>query len=220
MRIKDIQIDGFGVWKNLKIEELPEGVTVFYGPNEAGKTTVMQFIRAVLYGCSRERRARYLPRLSGGTPGGRLTVDAGGAEYTLERLAAADEGPDEPGRLHIYDGHGKVRDAAQLDMLLADVDEPTFNNVFACGLHEIQELGTLDDTTAADLLYKLTTGLDRVSLVDVIRDLEKGRQELLSTQDNPAQIPQLQARQQQLEAQIESLSAGTRRYAELAAQRE
>ena len=220
MRIKDIQIDGFGVWKNLKIEELPDGVTVFYGPNEAGKTTVMQFIRAVLYGFSRERRTRYLPPLVGGTPGGRLTVDAGGAEYTLERVAPADDGPDEPGRLNVYDGHGKVRDAAQLDMLLADVDEPTFNNVFACGLQEIQELGTLDDTTAADLLYKLTTGLDRVSLVDVIRDLERGRQELLSTEDKPAQIPQLEARRQQLEAQIESLSAGTRRYAELAAQRE
>src|SRR5262245_22429315 len=98
MRIKDIQIDGFGVWKGLKIDELPEGVTVFFGPNEAGKTTVMQFVRTVLYGFSAERRTRYLPPVSGGTPGGRLRVDAGGADFTLERSGPASDVADDIGR--------------------------------------------------------------------------------------------------------------------------
>lgn len=220
MRIKDIQIDGFGVWKGLKIDDLPEGVTVFFGPNEAGKTTVMQFVRTVLYGFSTERRARYLPPVNGGTAGGRLRVDAGGADFTLERGGPAADIADDRGRLNVLDGQDKPRDAAHLGLLLAGVDEPTFNNVFACGLREIQELGTLDDTTAAELLYKLTTGLDRVSIVDVIRDLAKARESLLSTGDQPSQIPQLTARRQQLTDQLASLSAGTRRYGELSAQRE
>ncbi|HUE74112.1 MAG TPA: AAA family ATPase, partial [Pirellulaceae bacterium] len=219
MRIKDIQIDGFGVWKGLKIDELPEGVTVFFGPNEAGKTTVMQFVRTVLYGFSAERRSRYLPPVNGGTAGGRLRVDAGGADFTLERGGPAADIADDRGRLTVLDGQDKPRDAAHLGLLLAGVDEPTFNNVFACGLREIQELGTLDDTTAAELLYKLTTGLDRVSIIDVIRDLAKARESLLSTSDEPSQIPQLTARQQQLTDQLASLSAGTRRYGELSAQR-
>ncbi len=220
MRIKDIQIDGFGIWKGLKLEELPDGVTVFFGPNEAGKTTVMQFVRTVLYGFSAERRARYLPPVHGGTPGGRLRVDAGGANFTLERGGPVADISDDRGRLTVLDGQDKPRDAAHLGLLLAGVDEPTFNNVFACGLREIQELGTLDDTTAAELLYKLTTGLDRVSIVDVIHDLTKARESLLSTDDRPSQIPQLTARRQELKAQLESLSAGTRRYGELSAQRE
>ena len=220
MRIKYIQIDGFGVWKGLKIEELPEGVTVFFGPNEAGKTTVMQFVRTVLYGFSGERRARYLPPVSGGTPGGRLRVDAGGADFTLERSGPAADIPDDLGRLNVLDGQDKPRDTAHLGLLLAGVDEPTFSNVFACGLREIQELGTLDDTTAAELLYKLTTGLDRVSIVDVIRDLGKARESLLSTSDQPSQIPQLTSRRQQLTDTLASLSAGTRRYGELSTQRE
>ncbi|HZL91398.1 MAG TPA: AAA family ATPase [Pirellulaceae bacterium] len=219
MRIKDILIDGFGVWKGLKIEELPEGVTVFFGPNEAGKTTVMQFVRTVLYGFSAERRTRYLPPVNGGTPGGRLRVDAGGADFTLERSGPAADVSDDVGRLNVLDGQDKPRDEAHLGLLLAGVDEPTFNNVFACGLREIQELSTLDDTTAAELLYKLTTGLDRVSIIDVIRDLAKARESLLSTSDQPSQIPQLTARRQQLTDQLASLSASSRRYGELAVQR-
>lgn len=220
MRIKDIQIDGFGVWKGLKLNELPAGVTVLYGPNEAGKTTVMQFVRTVLYGFSAERRSRYLPPLQGGHPGGRLLIDSGGAEFSLARTIDPQDGPEDRGKLTVRDGEDQPRDAAHLGLLLAGVDEPTFNNVFACGLREIQELGTLDDTTAADFLYKLTTGLDRVSLVDVIRELAKARENLLSTDGTPAQIPQLVARQEQLTAQRESLSAGTRRFGELSAQRQ
>ena len=49
MKVKDIQIDGFGVWTGLSVDSLPEGMTLFYGPNEAGKTTLMQFVRAMLY---------------------------------------------------------------------------------------------------------------------------------------------------------------------------
>ncbi|MBW8884897.1 MAG: AAA family ATPase, partial [Planctomycetia bacterium] len=54
MRIKRIEIDGFGVWKGLALEELSDQATVIYGPNEAGKTTLMQFVRAVLYGLTPE----------------------------------------------------------------------------------------------------------------------------------------------------------------------
>ena len=74
MKVKDIQIDGFGVWTGLSVDSLPEGMTLFYGPNEAGKTTLMQFVRAMLYGFTDERREKYLPPVHGGTPGGAIRV--------------------------------------------------------------------------------------------------------------------------------------------------
>ena len=61
MKFTDLGIDGFGVWSGLEVRELGPGLNVFYGPNEAGKTTLLQFVRAVLYGFSLERRRRYLP---------------------------------------------------------------------------------------------------------------------------------------------------------------
>ena len=80
MRIKDIQVDGFGVWNNLKLDELPPGVTVLYGPNEAGKTTLMQFVRTVLYGFSPLRQTSRCPN-----PGARDTIRDGTRPSLIEQ---------------------------------------------------------------------------------------------------------------------------------------
>ena len=70
MKIRDLQVDGFGVWKGLNIESLSDHVTVFYGQNEAGKTTLMQFIRSMMFGFSVDRREKYTPPVYGGLAGG------------------------------------------------------------------------------------------------------------------------------------------------------
>jgi uncharacterized protein YhaN len=97
MKITDLEIDGFGVWHDLKLTGLAPRVTAFYGPNEAGKTTVMQFIRGVMYGISPHRRKRYLPPLDGGQPGGTLGISDGDLHFRATRIA--DRGPDDVGRV-------------------------------------------------------------------------------------------------------------------------
>jgi hypothetical protein len=91
--------------------------------------------------------------------------------------------------------------------------------VFAVGLREIQELGTLSDTEAADFLYKLSTGLDRVSLVDVMRELAASRERLLTGGEGPSQIKLLFDERARLTNQAEELKVQSRRYAQLALQR-
>ena len=49
MRIEAIRIDGYGIHSGLEIKDLPPGLTVVAGPNEAGKTTILDFIRGVLF---------------------------------------------------------------------------------------------------------------------------------------------------------------------------
>ena len=56
MKINDLNVEGFGVWSELKIDGLSDRLGVFFGPNEAGKTTLLQFVRAMLYGFSPARR--------------------------------------------------------------------------------------------------------------------------------------------------------------------
>ena len=69
MKITDLQIDGFGVWSGLSLNGLSPDLTVFYGPNEAGKSTLLQFVRSFCFGYSPERR-RFLPPVHGGRSGG------------------------------------------------------------------------------------------------------------------------------------------------------
>ena len=106
MKITDLQIDGFGVWSELKLDQLSDGLTVFCGPNEAGKTTLMQFIRSVLYGFSPERRSRYLPPVHGGRAGGGLGVVDTGGRFTVRRTPSNSLSSDDPGKVEVLSASG------------------------------------------------------------------------------------------------------------------
>jgi uncharacterized protein YhaN len=218
MRITDLKVDGFGVWSGLELPDLSDQLNVFYGPNEAGKTTLMQFVRSVLYGFSPERRGKYLPPVRPGRPGGSIQAVADETSYAVSRHA--DEAGDVIDVTAHVNGQPLLNDERLLHELLGDIDEPTFNNVFAFGLREIQELGTLSDIRAAEELYSLALGLDRVSLVDVLSELEASRNRLLAADDRPSLVTQLLGQRQRLQSEIDELAQATSRYLALSAERD
>jgi uncharacterized protein YhaN len=218
VRITDVEIDGFGAWSDLKLDHVSEGLTVFYGPNEAGKTTLMEFVRSVLYGYSAERRSRYLPPVAGGRGGGALAVVGAGGRFSIRRTPGSLTG-DDLGRVEVLSPQGARQGQHILGSLLSGIDEPIFNNVFAVGLRELQELGTLDDTEAAAHLYKLTSGLDRVSLIDVMRQLESARNQILAADGSRSQLIELIDQRDALRAEIKELAASGQRWMHLAAGR-
>ena len=218
MKLLALEIEGYGVWSGLKLQRMSEGLNVVYGPNEAGKSTLLHFIRSALYGFSPERR-RYLPPLHGGRPGGWLEVAGAGGQFQIARYTSPDGNPrlDET-LITAADG---VRQSEQVvKTLLASIDEATFNNVFAVSLNEMQELATLSDTRAADVLYNIVAGLDRVSLIEVLRDLETTRNQILDQHGAPSQITQLMNQQEQIRRQIEEQQSHAQTYARLAGDRD
>src|SRR5258705_7780353 len=147
MKITDLKIDGFGVWNDLTLRGMSSELTVFYGPNEAGKSTLMQFMRSILYGVSPTRRERYLPPVKRGRPGGWLTVETDHGPPTINRYA--DRGPTDVGKVTIITADGEEQGDRLLREALENVDEATYLNIFPLGLREVQELGSLSDTAAA-----------------------------------------------------------------------
>src|SRR5208282_3802036 len=135
MKLLALEIEGYGVWSGLKFQRMSEHLNVVYGPNEAGKSTVLQFIRSVLYGFSPERR-RYLPPLHGGRPGGRLEVAGPAGAFQIDRHGDAGQEPDGE-QLVITAADGTRQGEHMLRLFLSNLDEPVFNNVFAIGLREI-----------------------------------------------------------------------------------
>ncbi len=217
MNITSLEVEGFGIWTGLKLDPVGEGLTVFCGPNEAGKTTLLQFIRSALYGYSPERR-RYLPPVHGGRPGGSLSLDTPNGGFTVSRYLDADAGGDRE-VLFVADSDGVLQSDDLLCTLLCHVDEKIFNNVFAVGLREIQELGTLKETEAAALLYNLTVGLDRVSLVEVMRELGASRNRLWDGSGRPCCIAQLLGEREKIRAELGDPGGPARRYAGLVEER-
>ena len=218
MKLLALEIEGYGVWSGLKLQRMSEGLNVVYGPNEAGKSTLLHFIRSALYGFSPERR-RYLPPLHGGRPGGWLEVSGAGGQFQIARYTSADGNPRLDETL-ITAADGARQGEQAIKTLLAGIDEATFNNVFAVSLNEMQELATLSDTQAADVLYRITAGLDRVSLVEVMRDLETARNQILDQHGGPSQITQLTNQREQICRQIEEQQAHARTYVRLAGDRD
>lgn len=186
MNISEIHVADFGAWHDLSLQQLGPGITVFYGPNEAGKTTLLNLVRTVLYGFSSSRCSRYLPPADGSQAGGWLRIgDVSGGEFRIERVAASHYSGGS-GTLRVHSDDNGEYGSELLTTLLAGVDETIFNNVFAVGLTQMQQLSTLSDTEAAQQLYGLATGVDRVSIFDVTRDLESQMQMLLPTDEGIA----------------------------------
>jgi uncharacterized protein YhaN len=220
VKIKDIQVDGFGVWKGLTVESLSDEITVFCGQNEAGKTTLMQFIRSMIFGFSTDRLSKYNPPVYGGLTGGSIDVNTPVGNFEIQRHVDPNRHSDSIGDLAVTDGHdGSVHGRAHLSSLLSDIDESIFNNVFAIGLREIQELGALNSTAAAEQLYKLTSGLDRVSLIDVMKDLKNRREKIWSTSSKQnSQLEELSERRQKLLREIDELKQMSKRWSRMAAE--
>ncbi len=218
MRITALQVEGFGVWTGLRVEGMAPTVNLLVGPNEAGKTTLMQFVRSILYGFSPPRRD-FLPPRHGGHPGGWLEVAAPSGAFRISRSADLHADSPAPGKLVVEGLDGARHGEQLLPVLLSSVDEAVFNNVFAIGLRELQELGLLGGTEAASLLYNLSAGLDRVSVVEVMKELTRSRQRIVAPGDQPCRLGELFAQREKLQAEIAELGRTTRHYGRLTADR-
>ena len=220
MKITDLQVDGFGVWKGLTVESISDNITVFCGYNEAGKTTLMQFIRSMMFGFSQDRLTKYTPPVYGGLAGGALDVTTPTGVFEVQRHVDPNRHSDPIGDLAVTDAHdGSVHGRAHLNSLMSDIDESIFTNVFAIGLREIQELGALNSTAAAEQLYKLTSGLDRVSLIDVMKDLRERRERIWSSEPkNESRLSFLSEKRQKLLREIDDLKQRSKRWSRMAAE--
>ncbi|KIL38254.1 hypothetical protein SD70_27665 [Gordoniibacillus kamchatkensis] len=92
MRLTRIQVDGFGALRDASFE-LEGTLTVVYGRNEAGKSTLMNFVRYVLFGFpSRASGApRYEPA-GAGLHGGALGVVDGAGNFGVWNVMKAPAG--------------------------------------------------------------------------------------------------------------------------------
>ena len=87
MRLSTLYINGFGQFHDLKIDGLSSGFTLFLGMNESGKSTLLGFLRALLFGFPDGRSNENLyPPLAGGQHGGNLILVNNNEElYVVER---------------------------------------------------------------------------------------------------------------------------------------
>ncbi len=193
MRLKGWHVDGFGIFRDYEIQDLPDGLTIFVGPNEAGKSTLLAFLRGALFGFpdGRSREPKY-PPLQGGRHGGRVVLTARGRDHIIERRASGGSS------LALTLPDGQRGDEADLRLLVGGADDRLFRSVFAFSLTELQTLETLTAEGVRDRIFSAGIAGAGRSARTAMRELETRAAALLR--------PRSQARINQLLGELTTLS--------------
>lgn len=138
MRILEIQMKNFGKFSDRRIC-FHEGVNILYGKNEAGKSTVHAFLRAMLFGIERARGRRagndeYSLRKPWENPGyfaGVMRFESGGKVFRLERNFNRRE--KSVSLVCETDGEELSVESGDLDVLLEGLNETSYRNTFFVG---------------------------------------------------------------------------------------
>ena len=84
MKLKSIQVNGFGKLENKNIE-FDDKINLIVGSNESGKSTLMGFIKAIFYGVNRNKAGNSFSELEKYKP--RKDVEfSGKAEYEIDGI--------------------------------------------------------------------------------------------------------------------------------------
>jgi uncharacterized protein YhaN len=193
VRIHSIAIDGFGQLHGARLAPAP-GLTVVRGPNEAGKTTLLAFTRAMLFGFETNR----YPALNGGVRGGWLDiVMADGRKLRIERYG--DRGGE--GKLRVIEADRDLG-PAHLALLLQGVESTVYQNIFAFGLEELTRFQTLKDEEVAARIYGAGLGTGGVSGLKVEGDLRQRMECWFRSGGSKPQVNQLLKRLEDIDDEL------------------
>lgn len=213
MRMTELHVERFGAWHDLHLALPESGLNILYGPNEAGKSTLMRFVRALLYGFPVTRSADGLAPIAGGM--GSMDVEHDGRRFRLHRT----HNQHTRGELFITSLDSRPAPANLLETMLNGVEESIFEKVFAVGLREIQELGTLQDGEVADRIYGLTLGPDGQKLINSGEQFRMARSELLNPALNSGRLIGILERHDAVHAQLRNQDKRVRQHRELCRER-
>ena len=217
MRIERLEIDGFGRFHDATWQ-LGDGLTVLLGANEAGKTTLLNALRALLFGFEATRDGRtWYPALAGGRRGGRLRLRTRrGETWTVERHGERGGS----GALAVRAPSGNQGGQETLDRLLHGADRDLFNNIFAFGLGELQTLASLSADGVRGRIYGAGNGLGGTSALDLERVLRKQLDDVFLPRGRERPLNQVLARIEELRGEIADLSRQPQEHADAHRERE
>ena len=167
MQIREIHIEGFGIFSDKQVTGLTAGINVIYGENEAGKTTLIEFIRRILFEISKRGKGfNSYPPLNGGRHGGSLKcLLASGEGVLVTRILS------EKNAVDISPAMGGLKGQPALDSILSHASGNIFKNIFAFTLDELQSFDSLEGDEIKNRIYGAELGLGTVSLKQVEKTL-------------------------------------------------
>lgn len=163
MKILEIHIYGYGKLENLMIKNLHD-TQVFYGENEAGKSTIMAFIHSILFGfpTKQQNELRLEPK-KGAKYGGMLILQFPEMNrVTVERVKGKAIGD-----VTVTFTDGTVGGEEALQALLGTIDKTLYQSIFSFNLQRIQNVHGLKGEDLGRFLFSTgSVGTERLLTVE------------------------------------------------------
>ncbi|MCC4372292.1 ATP-binding protein [Limosilactobacillus reuteri] len=141
MKIKKAHIDGFGKWHDQDFD-FTANPQIIYGPNEAGKTTLMAFLVSILFGFAdgrgKNRFAQYIPKTTS-SYGGSLLVEINGHDYLIKRQRGQNGG-----KVSVTDSQGRQGGEQELKQLHGTMDRSLYQALFSFGQRDLTAVDELN----------------------------------------------------------------------------
>lgn len=204
MRIEEIHIDRFGGVTDLRICNLDKGLSVIIGPNEAGKSTALEFIRSMFFGF-RKRSGRSVVNTyetrDGAPRKGRLVIcDGGGERHCVERVERPGK---KEGALTITDIQGHPRDPSSIPILNRGMERSAYEALFAFDLDRMREL---DREALRGKIVAAALGSLEVNPLEVVAQVDQELKDLTrKSSGNGYSLTTLRARLDELDGEIRSI---------------
>ena len=201
MRIRNLHIDGFGRFADRSFGPLEHPVTVFYGANEAGKSTLLEFIRRILFGFPARRvGTNEYPPLAGGRHGGRITIaTASGGIIVIDRAPGRGDGP-----VSLTTDAGETIPDGELPRLLGNHTRGVFNSIFAFTLDELHDESLLGNESVNRQIY--SAGIGAVRLPTALDTLQSQKQEIFRPRGSNQIVPKVITQIQETDTALRSIA--------------
>lgn len=223
MKLLELNINGFGKLQDVTLQ-LDAPLVVVYGHNEAGKSTLFQFIYTMLFGFSRKNQVgRFLEPVYGGSHGGSIVFVTDNDEiYQLTRYREQHQGKaqlaraqkDHKNERYIPITTSTIVEQANLERnFLSGINARLFQQLSAITLNELQATSVMTESELSQYLYhaswesgKQVAELEKQLIAEQDKLFKPRGQNQLLIQELK-QYEQLQQQYKQVEMELEQYNA-------------
>lgn len=198
MKIVQMNLDDFGIYHQVEWNPPQRGLIVLHGQNESGKTTLMKYVRSMLFGYLRGNWRGYFGHMD--------ICREDGSSYRIYRNEKES---------YITDGATVFHEEPSV-LWWHGLDRNAYDQIFAIGLEDLQGFGILANETVRSHFFSMEGGI-RMSVIR--RDLLRRMNDLfVASPQGKKPINLLLAAQQDIDKKIEALAYDEEEFARLQAE--
>jgi len=167
MYIKSFHIEEFGPLKDFTVNDIPCGMAVFLGNNEAGKSSAMEFVRAMLTGVPAKRNA--LTQNIRNSKGGSMKIhDAYHGDIDVIRNFSANSS-----LVQLYDAHGNVCKDTILTEIMGGISRDVYRMIYGFNLVELQNINNFHGSEVFNTILGASFGLGLRGPVAALENIQE-----------------------------------------------